>query len=120
MGLLGSLDHLVLQATDVEALATAYRDALDAVLIEEAYPERARMRLADTDVVVVRGEAAPGVAATFRVQDAEAFRDHLAASPFEVERVEDVPGGVVLTFRDPAGNLLQAVRWGGRVEDLVK
>ena len=120
MGLLGSLDHLLLHAPDVEALSIAYRDALDAVVFEDATPERARMRLANIDVVVERGEPTAEVLVAFRIQDAEAFRDHLAATAFEVERVEDIPGGVVLTFHDPAGNRLQAVRWGGRVEDLVE
>ena len=120
MGLLGSLDHLRLPASDVEALAADYRDTLDAVVVEEAYPERARLRLANIDVVIERGEAASHVIASFRIQDAEGFRDLLARSPFELEGVEEVPGAVVLTFRDPAGNRLQAVRWGGRVEDLVE
>lgn len=119
MALLGSLDHLCLRAADVEALVGAYCGVLDAAVLEEAYPERARIRLADTDLVVTRGEPAAEVAAAFRIQDAEGFRANLATTSFELEQVEDVPGAVVLTFRDPAGNLLQAVRWGGRVEDLV-
>ncbi len=120
MGLLGSLDHLTLHAQDVEALAAAYRDALDAVVIEDGAPERVRFHLANVDVVVERGEPSPEVVvAAFRIADAEGFRDALARTAFEVERVEDVPGAVVLTFRDPAGNRLQAVRWGGSVEDLV-
>ncbi|MCA9851708.1 MAG: VOC family protein [Dehalococcoidia bacterium] len=120
MGLLGSLDHLRLPAADVEALAGSYRETLDAVVVEEALPERVRLRLANIDVVIERGEAGPDVVASFRIQDAEAFRALLAASSFELEGVEEVPGAVVLTFRDPAGNRLQAVRWGGRVEDLVE
>ena len=118
--MLGSLDHLLLHATDVEALATAYRDALDAVVVEDGAPERVRLHLANVDVVVVRGTPAPEVVASFRISDAEAFRDALARTAFAVEQVEDIPGAVVLTFRDPAGNRLQAVRWGGSVEDLVR
>lgn len=122
MALLGSLDHLVLRAADAAALVEAYRDALDAVVFEReasGRPEGVRIHLANIDVLVTAGEPSSEVVAAFRIQDAEAFRNHLATTAFEVERVEDVPGGVVLTFRDPAGNRLQAVRWGGRVEDLV-
>jgi catechol 2,3-dioxygenase-like lactoylglutathione lyase family enzyme len=119
--LLGLLDHLVLRAADVDALVEAYRDALDAVVFEReasGAAEGVRMHLANIDVLVTGGEPSSDVVAAFRIQDADAFRDHLDATAFEVERVEDIPGGVVLTFRDPAGNRLQAVRWGGRVEDL--
>jgi len=119
VALLGSLDHLTLRAEDVEALAAAYRDALDAVVIEDGSPERVRFHLANVDVVATRGMPSEEIVAAFRIADAEAFRDALAGSAFEVERVEDVPGAVVLTFRDPAGNRLQAIRWGGSVEDLV-
>lgn len=122
MALLGSLDHVVLRAADVDALVEAYRDALDAVVFEReasGNPSCVRMHLANIDVLVASGEPSSAVIAAFRIQDAEAFRDHLASTAFEVERVEDIPGGVVMTFRDPAGNRLQAVRWGGRVEDLV-
>lgn len=120
VALLGSLDHLVLRAADVDGLVEAYRDALDAVVFEgRSESGGVRMHLANVDVMVAPGEPAAEVVAAFRIQDAEAFRDHLATTAFEVERVEDIPGGVVLTFRDPAGNRLQAVRWGGRVEDLV-
>lgn len=115
----GSLDHLVLHAGDVEALVAAYRQVLGAVVVEEAYPEWCRMHLANVDVILRRGEPGPAVLAAFRIPDAEAFRDALAASAFQLETVEDARGAVVLTFRDPAGNRLQAVRWGGRVEDLV-
>lgn len=122
MALLGSLDHLVLRAADVDALVEAYRDALDAVVFEleaSGTPQTVRMHLANIDVLVESGEPSSEVVAAFRIQDAEGLRDHLATTAFEVERVEAIPGGVVLTFRDPAGNRLQAVRWGGRVEDLV-
>lgn len=118
--MLGSLDHLLLRAADVEALATAYRDALDAVVVEDSAPGRVRLHLGNVDVMVVHGEPAPGVLASFRIADAEAFRDALEKTAFEIEQVEDIPGAVVLTFRDPAGNRLQAVRWGGSVEDLVR
>jgi len=119
VGLLGSLAHLTLRAENVGALAAAYRDALDAVVVEDGAPERVRIHLANVDVVVVRGMPSVEVVAAFRIADAEGFRDALARTSFEVERVEDIPGAVVLTFRDPAGNRLQVVRWGGSVEDLV-
>lgn len=120
MRTLGSLDHLLLRAPDVEALATAYRDALDAVVVEDGAPERVRIHLANVDVVLERGAPTGEVVASFRIADAEGFRDALARTAFEVEAVEDVPGAVVLTFRDPAGNRLRAIRWGGSVEDLVR
>ncbi|MCK9495832.1 MAG: hypothetical protein M0R75_10095 [Dehalococcoidia bacterium] len=119
MGLLGSLDHLLLRAADVDALVEAYRDALDAVVVGEAGAGRVRMRLANIDVVIEPGVPSGEVVAAFRIQDAEAFRAHLGRTAFELERVEEVPGAVVLAYRDPAGNRLQAVRWGGRIEDLV-
>lgn len=116
---LGSLDHLVLRAADVDALTQAYVEAMGAVVVEDALPERARLRIADVDVVVERGEPAAGVVATFRIPDAEGFRASLGTGSFELEGVEDRRGSLVIGFRDPAGNRLQAVRWGGRIEDLV-
>jgi len=120
VGLLGSLDHLRLPAADVGALVAAYRDSLGAVVVEEGAEGRSRIRLAIIDVIIERGEPTAAILASFRIQDAEAFRELLTASPFELEGVEEVRGAVVLTFRDPAGNRLQAVRWGGRIEDLVE
>ncbi|MGE3960250.1 MAG: hypothetical protein AB7F65_01045 [Dehalococcoidia bacterium] len=119
MAVLGSLDHLRLGAGDVVALVAAYRDTFGAVVVEDA-AGRVRLRLADVDVILERGEPAAGVVAAFRIADAEGFRDRLRTSAFEVERVEEIPGAVAITFRDPAGNRLQAIRWGGRVEDLVE
>lgn len=120
MGTLGSLDHLLLRAPDVEALAAAYRDALDAVVVEDTGPERIRLHLANVDVVLERGAPTGEVVASFRIADAEGFRNALARTAFEVEAVEEARGAAILTFRDPAGNRLRAIRWGGSVEDLVR
>jgi catechol 2,3-dioxygenase-like lactoylglutathione lyase family enzyme len=114
---LGLLDYLSVSGPDVAALVAFYRDVLDAGVIEEAYPDWARVRLANVDLGVRRGERAlsedgAGPCAAFRVQDLAGFRAHLERCGVEAGEYHDIAGGVTLDFRDPAGNVLRVIRWG--------
>lgn len=118
---IGSLDYVMLRARDVAALVDAYREVLDAAPIEEAYPHWARIRLGNIDTGIHLDEAGPGergAEPAFRVHDVVAFHRGLAGTAFSVEQVEEIPGGVRLGFRDPAGNLLSAIQWGARLDDV--
>ncbi len=123
---IGSLDYVMLWARDVEALVAAYRAALDAVPIEESYPRWARIRLGNIDVGIredidaISPEPARGRGAelVFRIHDVAALRAQLTGAGFEVEPYADIPGGVLLAFRDPAGNALAAIQWGTRLADV--
>lgn len=120
---LGLLDYLMLHAPDVRAVVDFYRDHLDAGVVEEAYPHWARIRLANVDIGIHQGAGAAGegARAAFRVADMPAFRAHLEARGVPMQGdYHDIPGGVRLAFRDPAGNVLHAVRWGQSAADLVE
>lgn len=120
MAVLGSLDYLMLYAPDVEALAAFYRDVLDAAAIEESYPHWARLRVANIDVGLHRGTpSAGGGQPAFRVSDIAAMRAHLEAHDVTCEAYDAVPGAVKMTFRDPAGNVLQLLQWGATLESLA-
>ena len=122
---LGSLDYVMLRAADVAALVAVYRDTLDAVPIEEAYPRWARIRLANVDLGIHvdegfdgRSELPSGAVLAFRVHDIASLRAALDAAGFTTGAYEVIPGGVRVDLRDPCGNALAAIQWGGRIEDL--
>lgn len=118
---LGLLDFLQLHAEDVPAAAAFYRDVLDAAIIEEAYPQRARVRLANIDVRLLHGiPAAEGSASpAFRVASIANFRAHLEDNRVEItENYEAISGGVMLGFRDPAGNRITVIQYGIDLESL--
>lgn len=124
MARLGSLDYLMFFAPDVEALARFYREVLDATPIEEGYPHWARLRLANVDLGIrVRPEGGEpsegGGQPAFRVRDVAALRVHLEAHDVACEDYAAIPGAVKLAFRDPAGNVLQAVQWGANMKALA-
>ncbi len=121
MARLGSLDHVMLFAPDVAALAAFYRDVLDAPVIEEAHPHWARLRLANIDLGIHEAGEGPGVAGggagggaqpAFRVADLAALRTHLEGHGVTCEPYAEIQGAVRMDFRDPAGNVLQAIQWG--------
>ena len=119
MPVLGSLDYLMLYAPDVAALAGFYRDVLDGAPIEEAYPDRARLRVANIDVGLHRGTPSDGGGQpAFRVSDIAAMRAHLEAHGIVCEACEAIPGAVRMGFRDPAGNVLQVLQWGATLDSL--
>lgn len=111
---LGLLDYILLPTPDVPALVAFYHDVLGAAVVEEAYPAWARVRLANVDLGLHQaasggGGAKPG----FRVQDVVALRAHLEGKGVAVDGgFHAVPGGVCLTFADPAGNSLDAIQYG--------
>lgn len=54
------------------------------------------------------------------VDDIRALKAQLVANSTEIAGdFHDVPGGVILDFRDPEGNNLQAVEYGTRTADFV-
>jgi len=123
---LGSLDYVMLRAADVAALVTTYREVLDAAAIEEAYPHWARIRLANIDVGIHaderfdgREQPIPGAEPTFRVHDVAVLRAALLEGGFAVDEYETIPGAVRLGFRDPAGNVLSAIQWGARLDEVL-
>ncbi len=111
---LGLLDYLLLPAPDVAGLVEFYRVVLGATVVEEAYPEWARVRVSNVDLGL--RQAAPGSGGArpgFRVQDVLALRVHLEASGVAIEGgYQAVPGGVRLTFVDAAGNRVNAIQYG--------
>jgi len=118
---LGLLDYLQLHANDVPATAAFYRDVLDAAIIEEAYPQRARLRLANIDIGIYQGTPAPEGSAepAFRVASIANFRAHLEDNLVEItEDYDAIPGGVILGFRDPAGNRITIIQYGIDLESL--
>jgi len=118
---IGSLDHILLWARDVEDLVAAYRAALDAVPIEESYPTWARIRLGNIDVGIREHPDGPterGAHPVFRVHDLAALRARLGGTLFEVGSYTELPGGVSLSVIDPAGNALVVTQWGARLTDV--
>jgi len=117
----GLLDYLQLHTNDVPGTAAFYRDVLDAAIIEEAYPQWARLRLANIDVRLLQGTPAPAGSAepAFRVANIAAFRAHLEDNHVEItEDYDSITGGVMLGFRDPAGNRITIIQYGIDLESL--
>lgn len=120
MPVLGSLDYLMLYAPDVQALAAFYRDVLDGAPIEEAYPHWARLRVANIDVGLHLGTPSDGGGQpAFRVSDIAAMRAHLEEHGVVCEAYDAIPGAVKMTFRDPAGNVIQILQWGATLDSLA-
>ncbi|MCK9485905.1 MAG: hypothetical protein M0R73_04275 [Dehalococcoidia bacterium] len=121
MARLGSLDYVMFFAPDVQVLTAFYRDVLEATPIEEAYPHWARLRLANIDLGIHAGGASDGGRGgqpAFRVQDLATLRAHLEAHGVPCEAYAAIPGAVKMDFRDPAGNVLQALQWGADLDTL--
>lgn len=56
----------------------------------------------------------------YEVADVMAMKEQLAAGGVELEiDCHDVPGGVIIQFRDPDGNILQPIQRGVTVKSLV-
>lgn len=111
---LGLLDVITLRVPDVAAALGFYRDTLGAVPIEEDPPAWARVRLGNVDLGLHQGE--PGMGGpepSFRVQDIAAVRAHLLRRgvPITLD-LHDIPGGAMLAFADPGGNVLAVTQYG--------
>lgn len=116
---IGLLDLLLARADDVPAAAAFYRDVLGAV-VQTVSPEWAQVRLANVDIGIhARGASNEAWEPGFRVADIAALKGHLEGSGVPiVEDYHEVPGGVKLAFRDPAGNTIAAYQYGVRLADL--
>jgi catechol 2,3-dioxygenase-like lactoylglutathione lyase family enzyme len=116
---IGLLEVLQAASGDVAATVAFYRDVLGADVQSES-ASWARVRLGNVDIGV---HAAPtpyeGWMPAFRVADVRAVRAAVLAAGLECRDYHDIPGGVTLQFRDPAGNWLAAVEYGVTVERLT-
>jgi predicted enzyme related to lactoylglutathione lyase len=115
---LGLLDHIQAAAPDVEALAGFYRDVLGAT-VQSVSSHWAQLRLANVDIGIHLSGDGPRWEPGFRVHDIAAFKRHLLTQGVEVTQdFHDIPGGVTLGFRDPAGHPLAVYQYGVSVEEL--
>lgn len=116
----GLLDLVLARADDVPATAAFYRDVLGAT-VQTVSPAWAQVRLANVDIGIhERGASGDAWEPGFRVADIAAFKAHLAASGVPVvEDFHEIPGGVKLAFRDPAGNPIAVYQYGVRMADLT-
>ena len=108
----GLLDVLQTVADDVASTVAFYREVLGATVQSES-PNWARVRLGNVDLGVHSGPAGyEGWMPAFRVPDVRSVRAALLTAGFECREYHDIPGGVSLQFRDPAGNWLAAIQYG--------
>lgn len=115
---LGLLDAILVRVPDVPAAVRFYRDVLGAVVIEDGDEERARLRLANVDLALERGQAGGGAEPGFRSADIRALRAYLVAQGVHIVRdLAEVPGGLTLAFADPAGNVLSATQYGASLAE---
>ena len=116
---IGLIDLVVARADDVQATAAFYRDVLGAT-VQTVSPQWAQVRLANVDIGIhERGASDEHWEPGFRVADIAAFRAHLLATGVTIaDDYHDIPGGVKLGFRDPAGNPVAVYQYGVRVADL--
>lgn len=116
---LGLLDYLLICGPDVPALLAFYRDILGGTVIEEALPYWALVNVANIDIGLHPGTPGGGAQPRFRAHSVAAFRAHLESHGSETpEGYRAVPGGVELSFADPAGNRLGVVQYGITVANL--
>lgn len=117
---IGLLDLVLARADDVPATAAFYRDVLGAT-VQSISPAWAQVRLANVDIGIHERGAGPDAwEPGFRVADIAAFKAHLLASGVAITQdFHEIPGGVKLGFRDPAGNPIAVCQYGVRVADLA-
>ncbi len=115
---LGLLDAILVRVPDVPAAVRFYGDVLGAAVIEDGDEKRARVRLANVDLALERGEAGSGAEPGFRSADIRALRAYLVAQGVNIVRdLAEVPGGLTLAFADPAGNVLSATQYGASLAE---
>jgi predicted enzyme related to lactoylglutathione lyase len=118
---IGLLELLQTASGDVASTVAFYRDVLGAAVQTES-PRWARLRLGNIDIGVhAAGGTVPyeGWMPAFRVADVRAVRAAVMAAGLESRDYHDIPGGVTLQFRDPAGNWLAAIEYGTSEERLA-
>lgn len=116
---IGLMDMLQTAADDVRETVRFYRDVLGAT-VQTEQDEWSQVRLGGVDIGIHRTPVATeGWLPVFRVADIAAVRQAVVAAGRPVLRdYHDIPGGVVLSFADPAGNAVQVVQYGVSEADL--
>ena len=116
---IGLMDMLQTAADDVRETVRFYRDVLGAT-VQTGQDEWSQVRLGGIDIGIHRTPVTTeGWLPVFRVADITAVKQAVAAAGRPVLRdYHDVPGGVVLSFADPAGNAVQVVQYGVSEADL--
>lgn len=108
----GLLDVLQAVTGDVVSTVAFYRDVLGADVQSES-EQWARIRLGGVDLGIHASPAGyEGWMPAFRVADVTVVRAAIEAAGREFRDYHDIPGGVSLQFRDPAGNWLAAIQYG--------
>ncbi len=116
---IGLLDMVQAGADDVPGAVAFYRDVLGAVAQQES-EAWGQVRLGGVTLGIHRRPAAAeGWMPVFRVTDVAAVKRAVERSGRAVlQDYHDVPGGVVLTFADPAGNPVQVLEIGASEAEL--
>lgn len=114
----GLLAFLQTVTGDVAATVAFYRDALGADVQSES-AHWARLRIGGVDVGVHAAPASyEGWMPAFRAADVRTVRAAVEGAGLECRDYHDIPGGVTLQFKDPAGNWLAAIQYGVSVAAL--
>ncbi len=110
---IGLLDMVQTAAQDVREAVRFYRDVLGATVQTES-DEWSQVHLGGVDIGIHKAPAAhESWVPSFRVADIAAVRAAVQAAGRPLVRdYHDIPGGVVLSFEDPAGNPVQVVQQG--------
>jgi catechol 2,3-dioxygenase-like lactoylglutathione lyase family enzyme len=109
---IGLLEVLQTSSDEVTAAVAFYRDVLGADVQTES-PHWARLRLGNVDIGIHAATASyEGWMPAFRVPAVAPVRAAVLAAGLECRDYHDIPGGVTLQFRDPAGNWLAAIQLG--------
>ena len=118
------LDTLIAIVSDMESSVDFYRNVVG-VEINQVSPYWSSFKIGRNQVGLHPAYAAHetnsgGWTLGYRVQSIAALKSHLETHnvPIEID-YHDVPGGVILQFRDPDGNILQAIERGVTVAQLL-
>jgi predicted enzyme related to lactoylglutathione lyase len=112
-----ALDIIQLGTEDVPGTTSFYTDILGATVIDAPSPHWARVRLGNVEIGIharpAAGGAPHGWEPGFRVSNIAAHRAHLQAHGVTITKdFHDIPGGVTLSFLDPAGNAIGLYQYG--------
>lgn len=110
---IGLLDMIQTAADDVLGTTRFYRDVLGATITSE-HEQWSQVRLGGVDIGIHEKPVSPeSWIPSFRVPDIAAVKAAIEAAGRPILRdYHDIPGGVVLRFDDPAGNVVQVVQLG--------
>ncbi|MSQ29896.1 MAG: hypothetical protein EXR68_05350 [Dehalococcoidia bacterium] len=111
------LDIIQLGTEDVPGTTAFYTDVLGATVVDAPSAHWARVRLANIDIGIHArpsgGSPPHGWEPGFRVSDIAAYRAHLLTCGVTITKdFHDIPGGVTLSFLDPAGNAIGVYQYG--------